>query len=264
MHTEEKTVAQSSFWIIHPFNAIYLIVFAFFIALLVAASLLVRGKQEKTKQIVLSAACLVTVAGFFVYKYFLSIDAEFAVANAAMGGFNWWNELPLHLCNINMLLIPIAVWRKNRALMSFSFFVAPLGAMMALAMPSAGFDGYSILLPRMIGFYGTHFMIFIEGIALATFGFYRPEFKDLPRMELTILLITFCVFVINVLFRISGLSPKANYFFAMETEGNPLLEIFHGWIPLPFLYLLPSLVILGVYFSVVTLGFRIADKIKGR
>ena len=251
---------KESFWILRPFNPVYLCTFAFFIALLVVSSLLLRDKSEKTRRVVLCIACIVTAIGFFFYKFFLSKDADFAVDNAAMGGFNWWGELPLHLCNINMLIIPIAVWRKSRPLMSFSFFLAPLGALMALLMPSAGFSGYSIFLPKMIGFYGTHFMVFIEGIALATFGLYRPRFKDLPKTLLTIFIVTFCIFLIDVLIRTTGLNPKANYFFAMETEGNPILNIFHNLIPYPFLYLIPCLAVLFIYMVPITLGFHIADK----
>ena len=40
-----------------------------------------------------------------------------------------------------MILIPIAVLRKSRPLMSFSFFLGPLGALMALVMPGNGFNG---------------------------------------------------------------------------------------------------------------------------
>ena len=66
-----------------------------------------------------------------------------------------------------MILIPIAVLTNRRPLMSFCFFVGPLGALMALVMPGTGFDGYSILLPRMLGYYGTHFMVITAGFALA-------------------------------------------------------------------------------------------------
>ena len=179
-----------------------------------------------------------------------------------MGGFNWWGELPLQLCNINMILIPVAVLRNSKPLKCFCFFLAPLGAMMALLMPGNGFDGYSLLLPRMLGYYGTHFMIVIEGLALVCFGLYRPKFRDLPRAALATLLIAFCVFLINLLLRWSGLHPKANYFFSVETEGNFLLEIFYRWLPYPFLYLLPSIVILGVYMVLVTFPFALADRLK--
>lgn len=249
-------------WILRPLNALFLLVFGLFLLLLVFSSLLLRGKSEKTKSAVLVAACLLTLIGFVFYKAFLSRDSSYNEITANMGGFNWWGELPLQLCNINMLLIPVAVLKKNRAMMSFSFFVGPLGALMALIMPGNGFDGYSLLLPRMLGYYGTHFMIFIEGLALACFGLYRPRLRDLPRTVLTILLISLTVFVIDLLLRWSGLHPKANYFFAMETEGNFLLERFHRLLPYPYLFLMPSLLILLPYMLLVTLPFELADRVR--
>ena len=109
-------------WIMHPFNGVFFACFALFLLLLALAGLILRGKSERTKKTVLVAACILTLIGFFVYKYFLSIDAEFNEATVATGGFNWWGELPLQLCNINMILIPIAVLTNRRPLMSFCFF----------------------------------------------------------------------------------------------------------------------------------------------
>ena len=251
---------SADFWIMRPLNTLFCLVFAAFILLLVLASLLVRGKSEQTKQTVLIAACVVTLVGYFIYKHMLSLDSDYNRITAAMGGFNWWGELPLQLCNINMLLIPIAVLRKSRPLMCFCFFLGPLGALMALLMPGNGFDGYSLLLPRMLGYYGTHFMIVIEGFALVCFGLFRPRFRDLPRAVLAVLAIAFVMFLFNLFLRWTGLHPKANYFFSVETEGNFLLEIFHRWIPIPYLYLMPCVVILGVYMLLVTLPFALADR----
>ena len=247
-------------WIIRPLNTLFLLVFGLFLFLLVLASLLLRGKSEKTKSAVLVTACILTLIGFVFYKAFLSRDVSFNEITANMGGFNWWGELPLQLCNINMLLIPVAVLKKNRAMMSFCFFVGPLGALMALLMPGNGFDGYSLLLPRMLGYYGTHFMVFIEGLALVAFGLYRPRLRDLPRAVLTILLISFVIFLVNLLLRWSGLHPRANYFFSVETEGNFLLEMFHRLLPFPYLYLIPCLGILIPYMLLIVIPFEIADR----
>ena len=252
----------SDFWIVHPFSTVFCLMLLFFVLLLTVGALALRGRPEKLRQGVLIGACLVTLAGYFLYKHMLSLDADYNVITAAMGGFNWWGELPLQLCNINMILIPIAVWRKSRPLMCFSFFLGPLGAAMALVMPGNGFDGYSLLLPRMLGYYGTHFMIIMEGLALAAFGLFRPRLKDIPRAILAALIITFVIFLIDLLLRATALHPKANYFFAMETEGNPLLELFHRWIPLPFLYLMPSTLILGVYMFLVTVPFAVVDRVR--
>ena len=251
-------------WILRPFNTLFLIVFGGFIVLLALFSLLLHRRSERAKSAVLVTACILTLIGFVIYKIYLSRDAEYNVITAGMGGFNWWGELPLQLCNINMILIPIAVLKKNRFLMSFCFFMGPLGALMALVMPGNGFDGYSLLLPRMLGYYGTHFMILIEGLALVTFGLYRPRLRDLPGTALTVLLIALAVTVVNMLLRLSGLHPKANYFFSMETEGNALLEIFHRWIPYPYLYLIPSLLILLPYMLIVVLPFEAAARRRGK
>ena len=255
---------MSDFWIMRPFSPLFFLLFALFLLLLIVSSLLLWKKSERTRALVLACACWVTLLGFIAYKFALSVDAEFNELTAVMGGFNWWGELPLQLCNINMLLIPIAVWKKSRPLCCFCFFLGPLGAMMALAMPGNGFDGYSLLLPRMLGYYGTHFMIVIEGLALVTFGLFRPKLRDLPRAILAVLIIAFGVFLINLLLRWSGLHPKANYFFSVETEGNFLLELFHRWIPIPFLYLIPCTGILGAYMLAVTIPFELVDRKKKR
>ena len=246
--------------IMKPFNAVFWTTFAAFLLLLILASLLLRKKSEKTRRAVLVGACVVTFIGFFFYKYYLSLDSDYNVITANMGGFNWWGEFPLQLCNINMILIPIAVLRKSRPLQCFCFFLAPLGALMALVMPANGFSGYSLLLPRMLGYYGTHFMIVIEGLAIVCFGLYRPRYRDLPNAVVAAVLIAVCIFVINMLLRWSGLHPKANYFYSVETEGNFLLELFYKWIPYPFLYLLPCIVILGVYMVLVTFPFALAER----
>ena len=252
----------SDFWIVHPFNGIFCLMLGFFALLLTLAALALRRKERRFKERVLIGACFVTLVGYFLYKYMLSLDADYNVITAAMGGFNWWGELPLQLCNINMLLIPLAVWRKSRPLQSFCFFLGPLGALMALVMPGNGFDGYSILLPRMLGYYGTHFMVVIECLAVVTFGFYRPKFRDLPKTVLAIILISLAIFGINMLLRTTGLHPKANYFFTVETEGNPVLDLFYNLIPYPFLYLLPGTLVLGAYAAIITCGFRIADRLR--
>ena len=105
-------------------------------------------------------------------------------------------------------------------------------------------------------------MIVIEGLALVTFGMFRPRLRDLPGTVLSALIIAFVIFCINLLLRWSGLHPKANYFYSVETEGNFLLELFHSWIPYPFLYLLPSIIILGVYMLIITVPFEIIGRKK--
>lgn len=249
-----------------PFNAVYFGVFAVFGLLFLAGVLLLRNKTEKTKASVLAVAMFLTLVFFFWYKFMLSRDEEFSVLTeaAGIGKFNWWGELPLQLCNINMILIPFAALTKKRALLCFSFFMGPLGAFLALAMPSAGFEHYSILLPRMIGFYGTHWMVFFGSLALAAFGLYKPRFKDLPLTALSAAVILTLIFLLNVLLRKTGLNEHSNYFFANDPETNSILQMFYKWIPVPGLYLLPGICVLVPYVTIVSGISKGVERLKNR
>ncbi len=255
---------NSTFLILRPFNGLFFVLFAAFAAIFLVLSLILRRCSDKTRRVTLAALMLFTLAVFIWYKIMLSMDAPYSAMSAAAGKgpFNWWGELPLQLCNINMILIPVGVLLKKRPLMSFSFFLGPLGAAMALAMPGVGFESCSVLLPRMIGYYFTHFMVFFGALALWGFGIYRPTFRDLLPAVLSSVLLTFIIFLINLAFRRLGLNPFSNYFYCMETEGNPVLELFHSWIPYPFLFMIPSLLILLPYMLVITTLFSIGSRRK--
>lgn len=250
--------------IISVFNPVYCITALFFIALLVISSILLRSASEKTRRIVLTVTMAAVFILYNVYKFLLSKDTAYAeilyLAGKGSGEFTWWGELPFHLCNINLILIPIAVMTRSRPLSAFCFFLAPLGALMAILMPGIGFDGYSLLLPRMWGYYITHYMILIGGLALCTFGLFKPEFSDIiPGMLMTYAVALFA-FAVSALLRVSGVFPYANYFFTFDPEGNPILELFRSWIPLPYLYLLCCSLILLPYMLLVTGGIKLVGK----
>lgn len=251
---------NANVWIMKPFNGLFLGVYAVLIILLVILSRLLRGKSFKFRRNVLCSMCAFSVLGFFVYKYSLQFDREYRLLYEDLGGFNWWRELPLQLCNINMMLIPVSVYKKNRPLMAFGFFAGSLGAFMALAIPAYGFAGYSILLPRMLGFYGTHYLLLMEAVALVTFGLYKPELGDLPGTVITLLAISFMLYIFSMFLRWTGICPNANYFYTVEPEGNPALELFYRWIPCPYLYLLPCVIALVPYILAVLGIYRLVER----
>ena len=221
--------------IIRPFNAAYLLLLAFAAGAVVLLWALLRGRSERCRAAVLIALCAVNIIGFFVYKGFLSRDVQFLQASG-LDRFNWFSELPLQLCNINMFLIPIGILTHRRSLLGFAFFVAPLGALMALVFPEAPFVGYSLWLPRMLGFYVTHILIIACGLSLVTLGFYRPDFRDIPGIAGTFLLLGIGALAVNFLLR-HTVCPLANYFFVYGGDVDiSILNLFWKWLPVPFLY----------------------------
>ena len=249
-------------FILKPFNGVFFAVFLLFAALLVGSTFWLRKKDLRFRGVVLAAFMAVIFVYFWVYKALLAQDLAYSeiCAAAGKGGFSWWEELPFHLCNINMMLLPVAALTRWRPLCSFCFFLAPLGAFMALVMPGVGFDAYSVFLPRMLGYFITHFAIFFGGVALAAYGLYRPRFHDFPGTLLTTMGIALFSFTVSELIRFNHLSDHANYFDSVESEGNAILALFYRIIPVPYIYLWLSIVILLPYMSLVTVGFWLYDR----
>ena len=202
---------------ITPFRGPHLLLLLLTAAAVLLIFLLLRGKPEARRSRYLIGVCFFNLALFAGYKLSLSLDAAYIRAYYP-NGFNIFNELPLHLCNINLFLIPLGVWKRNRSIMGFSFFVAPLGALMALLFPEPLFSGFSLLMPRIFGYYVTHALLVVCGLSLATLGFYRPAPRDIPQILKTFGLLAVGAHLINLLLRLT-LCPEANYFFTYGAQA---------------------------------------------
>lgn len=248
--------------IISPFNTGFFVLMAAMVAIIILLSLTLRKASDKVRRLVIIGICVLDIIIFFFYKLALSHDAEF-LEISGQAEFNWFSELPLQLCNINMFLIPIALLIKKRGLLSFCFFIAPLGALMAMLSPEPAFTGYSLFIPRIAGFYVTHLIVMMAGILIVTMGFYRPHFKDLPLTLLTMLLLVTAIHGVNLLLR-ATVCPNANYFFTIWTGDVSILDAFWNIIPHSYWYLYLALVIALPYFAIVTMCFFVVDKMKAK
>ena len=249
--------------IIKPFNGVYLACWGITVLMIIGIWFIFRNRSEKAKKIFITAFCGATVVIFFVYKGFLSVDKEFLEASVPkLDKFNWFNELPLQLCNINMFLIPIGVLTNKKFLKGFGFLIAPLGATMALIFAENAFSGYPLFMPRILGYYVTHFFIVIAGVSVVTLGFYKPRFKDIAGISAIFLILAFIIHCVNLVFRATGLCTYADYFYTIDDLGISILVLFHKFIKLPFFYLIPALGILWAYMGIVCSGFDIAHKIN--
>jgi uncharacterized membrane protein YwaF len=186
-----------------------------------------------------------------LYFNWLSLDAEY-LSTQNIGRFNVLDELPLHLCNVNMLIIPLALLSKRRVLLVFCCLSAPLGAFMALASPVAAFSESSILPPRNIGYYSSHALLIVAGTSLATLKLCRPDFRDLPPATAIMLVMLVATHLVNAVLRLSGASSDANYFFTYGPDGTTALEGLWRFIPIPFVYELPLLPVVVAYALLAT------------
>ena len=244
-----------------PFSLTYNIFMIIHIVLVFVVIAVLRTKRKETARKVVLLIYFVLLAVLIIYKLLYPLDKEFMQDYATYWGpYTIFNELPLNPCNIVLLLIPFAILYNNRDLLSFCYYMGFLSPTLALVLPQIGYHGYSLFTLHMYGYYFCHFM----GVAIPFFiyflGIYKPCLKDVFRSSIVLTVIAFAVFGIDILLRITKVCPFSNYFYCMDPEGNPILELFYKWIPVPGLYLISTLLIY-VPFSIL---FTIPSIIKSR
>lgn len=244
---------------IYPFNYVYFLCILVSAIITVVISLIFRKKEEKIRKIALLSCCGFNALLFLVYKIVLASEPETLVAHGYQ--FIIWEELPLHLCNISIFLVPIGLLINNKKLLAYGFYIAPLGAFLAVCSPSPEFIGESIFEMYNIGFYFTHLNIVIIGVLLVTLGFFKPSFKELLFLNIYAVCIACVICLFNIVVG-SLTGADVNYFYTLHDNGISLLKLFWSIIPVPFLYLIFAIPILNVYCLIVTLPFYLYDKKK--
>ena len=227
----------------------------------VIASIIARKKGGDFAKKLLGIWCILVVAYYIVYKIGIQLDEEYAVlrVEGGMPEVSIWTELPIQMCDISLLLLPIEALSKKKVgfLRFFTIFFGIPAAVLAIVVPFPGFTGYSLLIPRVFGYYFTHISIIFSGISLLTFNIYRPTLKNFRWATLMLAVAYWANFLINVILRLVGLSVKSNYFFSYEPLGLVPLEFFYNIIPVPGLYLavpvflfIAAIYCLVCYFSI--------------
>lgn len=244
--------------IIKAFNLTYFLLMLLIAGIVIALTVLFKNKAQKSKERCVLAICAFNIFFFIIYKIGLAVGTPGLPDSYH---FDIWLELPIHLCNISLFLVPIGVLTKNDKLMAYGFFIAPLGAFFAMTFPPEGFGGLNVFYFHMIGFYGTHAILIIVGILLVSMGLFRPSFRKIPLMFLTALILSSCAFVINILIREFTGSP-ANYFYTYDPEGISILELFWSILPVRYLYCSFAVIILAAYTCLTTLPFYLVDQKK--
>lgn len=252
---------MKDFLVIEPFNGVFFGFLALMLALALLTIRLFRAKPEETRRRLVMGIYIFMFGVFVAYKLLLPLDAPYMqIYKETWGDFTYLNELPLNPCNVTLVVLPFAVLTMKRPLLCFCFFAGLLGPIMALVTPITGFSGYSLWSIHVFGYYFTHFAILMAPLLLTGLGLYRPEYKDTLSFAVMMLLAAAVAYGVNMLLRVTGLVPSANYFFTIDDENNPILMLFHKLIPLPYFCVIPGLGILAP----ACLGITALHKLWGR
>ena len=173
-----------------------------------------------------------------------------------------WNSpieyLPFHMCNINALLIPIALITKNKKIGNL-LLLWSVGALIALIVnhSAANFELLSI---TFLQYYLSHTFEFGIPILIFALKISPLDAKTIPST----LLISLCILIVvhfinlglNKYIEINDLRDwkgdliVVNYMFTIKPD-NPALQFFYNLIPIPFLYVLPIFPIFTIYLLLI-------------
>lgn len=169
-----------------------------------------------------------------------------------------YEYLPLHLCSLTALVLPVAVFTRSKILGNL-LLLWSLGAIMALVVNTAQVN-FEICSATFVFYFFPHLLEFGIPVLLFALGLVKKDVKCIG----TTLLITLCAFTLvhfanlalNSYFTThqvlgpSGALIQVNYMYTMKPE-NPVMALFWSWIPYPFWYLLPIVVIILMYLLIV-------------
>lgn len=167
--------------------------------------------------------------------------------------------LPLHMCSINALLLPIAVITKNKYLVNLLLWC--LGALIALIL-NVGVMNIEIFSPEFFFYFAPHIYEFAIPIFLVMLNHTKMDFRCIPvTILLTILIYTgvhFANIIINSyciknnIVDYKGDIIQVNYMFSIIPE-NILLKLFYKIIPHKYWYMYMVLPIIAIYLILVHL-----------
>jgi len=169
-----------------------------------------------------------------------------------------YEYLPLHLCSLTAMVLPVAVFTRSKVLGNL-LLLWSLGAVMALVVNSAQAN-FEIFSATFAFYYFPHLLEFGIPILLIALGHVKKDVKCIGST----LLITLCMLVLvhfanlalnrffaeNQILGASGELLQVNYMYTLKPE-NPLLALFWSMIPHPFWYMLPAVVIVLIYLLLV-------------
>lgn len=225
------------------FSAVHILSLLLGAGIIIGLYFLLRTRSTKTQVIVLGI---------------LSFSGIAAIVFNLLTWGSPYEYLPLHLCSLNAMILPFAVFTRNKILGNL-LYLWSLGAIMALVINSAQAN-FKILSSTFFFYFFPHLLEF--GIPILLFRLKLVK-KDVKCIAST-LLITLCVytlihfanvalnnfFVAEQVFNPSGELIQVNYMYSIRPE-NPLLALFWTFIPCPFWYMLPVILIILIYLGCI-------------
>ncbi len=166
--------------------------------------------------------------------------------------------LPLHMCSISAILLPIAVLTRNKYIGNL-LLIWCLGSILALVFNQAQAE-YELLSPAFFIYYIPHVFEFAVMLYLFKFGYVKKDYRCIPAsIGLTVGIYTVVHFInlaLNEYYIVHNVTDMygnivtSNYMFSMEPT-TLIFDFFWSLIPYRYWYMYGAVLVLVVYLGAV-------------
>ena len=220
---------------------------------------------------------LVLAIGIIAGLYFLLRKAKDAVKIAVLGALSFagigaiifnlvvWDSpleyLPLHLCSLNAMVLPVAVFSRNKTVNNL-LLLWSLGALIALIINTSVAEA-EILSWTFVFYYFPHVLEFGIPVLMFLLKLVKKDVKCIATtLGITMAAYTAIHFInlwinsytaANNILDWAGNVIKVNYMYSIYPD-NPVLALFYQIIPYEYWYMYLAVAVIGVYLAAVYMG----------
>lgn len=162
-----------------------------------------------------------------------------------------WTYLPLHLCSINVYMVLLHTIMPDDVTKDFLYCTSIPGALIALLSPS--WLALPVFNLMHLHSYTIHVMLVLYPLLLIAGG-YRPNYRNIKRVFIRLLVIATFVYFFNFIF-------ETNFMFLRDPYENALSMVFSNILG-DKLYVLGFVVVLLVLWTLMYLPWYLLDKNK--
>ncbi len=167
----------------------------------------------------------------------------------SIGEFSSGYTLPLHLCSLMSVILPVMAFTRNRLLQEYSFAIGLATALMAVITPDVYYyPAFTFIYIQSMLVHGT--ICFIPIFMVTAMGF-KPRITNLPKVIGVLFLFAIAVVPVNYF-------TDGNYFFLRYPAPGSPMEVFADMVGSPW-YLIPTFLLGCVLWTVMYLPFVLLE-----
>ena len=170
----------------------------------------------------------------------------------------WHNHLPLFLCSIQLITIPLAAFTKGRvreAALDFVFIFGLLGAILGTVGAGQNYNAYPVLSLDNVASGLTHCISGFASLYIVLSGQANMKKRNIPITYA--ILAVFCVAAY-----IANMALGTNYMFLRQGDGTPYDILYNLFGGSPILYPIGVVVLFLIYIAVFYGVFFLIQKKK--